>query len=352
MALFSPIWGALSDRHGRKVMVERAMFAGAIMIGLAGMAQTVQQLALIRTIQGMLTGTITAATTLVATTVPRERAGYALGLLQMAIYLGASVGPVFGGLIADSLGYRAAFWTTGVLLFVAALGVVFLVKEDFQRQTAGEDQARESRETQGIRRRLRGYLAPVFGSAALLSLLGVSLLSRLGARLLGPVMPLFIETIAPAGARVASLSGLVSGVAAGAGAIGALALGRVGDRRGYRMILVVCAVTSGLCYAPQFLVQRPALLVVLQMLTGLAMGGILSSLSASLARLAPNGQEGVVYGANATVVSIANALGPMLGSALSVWLGLRMPFLFAAGVFLLSGAAAAYLLPSPSETDG
>jgi DHA1 family multidrug resistance protein-like MFS transporter len=148
---------------------------------------------------------------------------------------------------------------------------------------------------------------------------------------------------------VASLSGLVSGIAAGAGAIGALALGRVGDRRGYRTILVVCAMASGLFYAPQFFVHGPALLIALQTLTGLAMGGILSSLSASLARLAPNGQEGVVYGANATMVSIANALGPVLGSVFSVWLGLRMPFLFAAGIFLLSGGAAAYLLPPQTE---
>jgi len=103
MTLASPIWGALSDRHGRKVMVVRAMFGGAIIIALAGLAQNVQQLAVLRAIQGALTGTVTAATTLVATTVPRRHAGYALGLLQMAIYAGASVGPVMGGLVADSL---------------------------------------------------------------------------------------------------------------------------------------------------------------------------------------------------------------------------------------------------------
>ena len=30
MAFFSPLWGWLSDRYGRKIMVERAMFGGAV----------------------------------------------------------------------------------------------------------------------------------------------------------------------------------------------------------------------------------------------------------------------------------------------------------------------------------
>ena len=89
MAIFGPIWGALSDRYGRKVMVERAMFGGALLMTLMGFAQNVEQLALLRTLQGMLTGTVTAATTLVATTAPRERVGYALGMLhQRGVGLG------------------------------------------------------------------------------------------------------------------------------------------------------------------------------------------------------------------------------------------------------------------------
>ena len=41
MAIFGPIWGALGDRYGRKVMVERAMFSGAVLIGLMALSQNV-----------------------------------------------------------------------------------------------------------------------------------------------------------------------------------------------------------------------------------------------------------------------------------------------------------------------
>ena len=353
MGIFAPIWGALSDRYGRKMMVERAMFGGAVVIGLMGLVQNVGQLTVLRALQGALTGTVTAANALVATNTPRERSGYALGLLQMAIYVGASAGPLLGGLVADTFGYRATFYTTGALLFLAGLSVAFLVKEDFRPVPRPVDeQAAAGGSSTGIFVRVGNYLAPVLGSSALLGVLGVRLLMRLGARLMGPVLPLFVEAIAPARARVASLTGFVSGVSAAAGAVGALWLGRIGDRVGYRAILVACALGSVVCYVPQFFVNDPTSLLLWQAGTGLAMGGILASISASLARLAPEGQEGIVYGVDSSVVSVANAVAPMTGSALAAWLGLRVPFLVAAGLFVLAGVAAARLLPGRAHGVG
>jgi DHA1 family multidrug resistance protein-like MFS transporter len=349
MSIFGPIWGALSDRFGRKVMVERAMFGGAALIALMGLAQNVQQLVLLRTIQGALSGTITAANALVATSAPRERVGSALGALQLAVYLGASVGPLVGGFVADNFGYRMAFFVTGTLLFLAGVGVLFFVREKFEPVAVPVGQkATAEGDKPGLRRRLWTRLAPVLKSGALLSVIGVRLLMRLGARLTGPVLPLFIQSIVPPDARVASITGVISGVSAGAGAVGALGLGRLGDRTGYRSILIVCASASVVSYSLQFFVSSTGALLALQVVTGLAMGGILVSVSASLARLAPEGQEGIVYGVDASIVSLANAVGPMTGSALAAWVGLRVPFLVAAITFGLAGVAAARLIPRRS----
>ena len=78
-------------------------------------------------------------------------------------------------------------------------------------------------------------------------------------------------------------------------------------------------------------------------------GGLMPISPETVARLAPEGQEGIVYGVDASVVSVANAVGPLLGSALAVWVGLRVPFLVAAGLFGLAGGAAARLLPGRSQ---
>jgi DHA1 family multidrug resistance protein-like MFS transporter len=348
MAVVSPIWGALSDRYGRKMMVERAMFSGAVLIALAGLVRSVEQLVVLRAIQGALTGTISAATTLVAATTPRDRAGYAQGLLQMAVYVGASVGPLLGGVIADEMGYRATFWATGLLLLVAGLGVLFLVREDFQPPPPRP----RSVVRLPLRQRIWAALAPVLGSTLILGQLALGLVARTGPRLLAAMMPLFVESIAAGQGRVASLSGLVSGVSAAAGALGAVVLGRLGDRVGYRGIMIGCALTSVGAYAAMAAVGSPAALLAWQGLTGLAMGGILASLSAALAVLAPVGQEGVIYGVNASLTSVANAAGPLMGSTLAVWLGLRAPFVGSAAFFALSALAAVRLMPSRPAAGG
>ena len=56
MTIFAPIWGWLSDRYGRKLMVERAMFAGAIITMATGMIGDVYQLLFLRLLAGAFTG--------------------------------------------------------------------------------------------------------------------------------------------------------------------------------------------------------------------------------------------------------------------------------------------------------
>jgi DHA1 family multidrug resistance protein-like MFS transporter len=269
-------------------------------------------------------------------------------MLQMAVYVGASAGPLVGGLVADTLGYRAAFFVTGALLLVAALGVLVFVKEPDQSDRALNNPTTDGTEKASMRQRVLGHLAPVLTSVPLLTVLGVRLTMRLAARLSRPTLPLFVEALAPANARVATLTGLISGAGALGGAIGGRKLGELGDRIGYRSILAACALGSVISYVPQSMVGHSLWLIPLQAGAGLAMGGILASISASLAALAPAGREGIVYGVDASVVSLANAIGPMAGSALAAWFGLRVPFLAAAVVFAVGGIAALRLLPEPS----
>jgi DHA1 family multidrug resistance protein-like MFS transporter len=347
MAIFGPIWGAISDRRGRKIMVLRSMIGGAVLMVLMGMVQNVQQLTLLRAIQGAVTGVVTAANALVATATPREQAGYALGLLQMAQYVGASVGPLIGGLIADTLGFRSAFWVTAALLFVAGLMVLFFVHESFQPAPPAPAVPHQKRPP--LHRQVIAYLAPVLGSAPLLAVLGIRVLVRTAGRLAGPVLPLFVESISSSDARVASITGVLSGISAAAGAVGALWLGRAVDRIGSRHILTFSCLASTVCYLPYYFVPSPSWLYPLQAITGLAMGGIMASISAALARLAPEGQEGMVYGVAGTAMAIANAIGPMLGSAVAAAMGLGAPFLLTAVTFALSAGVAAGLLRTPRE---
>jgi len=335
MAVMAPIWGSLADRYGRKPMVERAMFGGALVIGLMALARTAPQLALLRAVQGMLTGTVAASTSLVASTTPRERMGYALGLLQMAVYLGSSVGPLLGGFIADQWSFRATFLTTSGLLLSGGLMVAFRVREDFSPPPRSGKSAGTA---------FWGNLRLVFSSLPLVSVLSVRFLMRLAGRTVAPMLPLVVQSLAPTGAA-ATLSGLVQGINAAAGAGGAVLLGRLSDRWGERRILLFCALGSAILHIPQYFVRAVSTLTLLQAGSGFVMGGTITALSATLAALAPPGRQGTVYGVESTVTSAANALGPMLSTALAVAGGLRMPFLGTASLFALAGLLTARLLP-------
>ncbi|HIE37996.1 MAG TPA: MFS transporter, partial [Anaerolineae bacterium] len=129
------------------------------------------------------------------------------------------------------------------------------------------------------------------------------------------------------------------------GAAGAIALGRVSDRVGRRQVLLACALASSLLYAAQFFTTDVTQLALLQAGSGLAMGGTLAALSAILASLSPEGHQGAVYGLDATVVSLANGVAPMVGTSLAVAWGLRAPFLATALLFSLGGLVTARLLP-------
>lgn len=334
MALVAPIWGTLADRYGRKIMVERAIFAGAILFVAMGFVQNVEQLMALRVLQGCLTGSVTAAMALVAATTPSEHAGFSQGVLQTGVYFGISAGPLVGGILADTVGYRPTFWITGVFVLLAGLTVHRGVKEDFVRPKDVKDRPRP---------RVWDGLMLVFRSPMLRLVILVNMLVRLSMRIISPMLPLFVAEITGGTGRLATLTGLVSGAGTLASAGGSLLLGRFSDRKGQRKVLIGCILVMAVLHIPQAAVNHVATLTILQFATGFFMAGVLASSSAVLARQAPEGRHGAVFGVNSTAFAAANAIGPLLGAASAVWWGLRSVFLTTASVLVLACIVAAWL---------
>lgn len=343
MAIFAPIWGSLADRYGRKLMLERATFGAAVLMTLMAFVNSPQQLLALRLLQGCLTGTVPAATALVAGIVPRERTGAALGWLQMGVFAGISVGPLLGGVVADTFDYRTSFLITGACLFVAGLGIFLFVHERFERPEP-KPGAQRSHWWDG--------LATVLRSRDLVVVLGSSMLTRTGVRVIGPVLPLFVAALLPQSDRIATMAGIITGASAAASSVGAVAWGRMGDRIGYRPVLLASAVASSIFYAAQAAVTNTTQLILLQVCVGLAVSGTISALTALLATLAPKTQQGAVFGLSTSAMSGANALGPMLGASAAIALGNRAAFVVAAIVLILAAALTAWFLPArPPATD-
>ena len=342
MMVASPFWGSLADRWGRKIMVERAMFGGAAILGLMAFVRSAEELVLLRAAQGLVTGTVGAANALVAAEAPRKHMGYAMGLMQVGMGIGLGLGPVIGGAIADAFGYQAAFYVTAALLALAGVIVYFGVQETF----AGSEPAVNRRSS------FLGEWRRLFSSQGVLMVYSLRFVNQMGRMIFIPILPMFILVLIDNPARVNSFTGLVIGIASGSTASFAILLGRWGDRTGHRRILITCSFLCFILFLLQSLVVNGWQLLLLLTLTGAALGGIIPGISALLANYTRQGDEGAVYGLDNSIVSAARVVGPMLGVAVAMWLGLRAVFATAAVLYLAAALMALFGLPKKTKQNG
>ncbi len=336
----SPVWGALGDRFGRRMMVIRAMLALSIFVGAMYFARTPLQLFLLRLAQGLFSGFIPPSITLVSVAAPPERQGRVVADLQTALPLGAVLGPFLGGLFAMSDDQRAVF------LFVAAAGFVSatLVWSFAHEESAARRPQRAGGSPRGVARQTLRDLAELGRNRALRATALLVLCLQFGLGATNPVLELYVEDLLgpqPSGrwvellARVTTIDAsdpavvlaLATSVLFGGMAFVNLACmpvwGRLGDRFGHRSALVAaaggCALALGLqAAAPLYMV-----LLLGRLLLGLALAGT-GPLAFGVAAVETSvdqrgGAFGLVFGAR----TLSIALGGMLGGALSAWIGIR-----------------------------
>lgn len=95
----------------------------AIVMMLMGLAQNVWQFLVLRALLGLLGGFVHNANTLIATHVPRNKSGWALGMLSNGALIGAPAG--------GSLRFTAGIFITALVLFVCFITTVLFVQERF-----------------------------------------------------------------------------------------------------------------------------------------------------------------------------------------------------------------------------
>jgi DHA1 family multidrug resistance protein-like MFS transporter len=335
MLIASPFWGTIADRHGRKLMVERALLGGAVVMLVMAFVRSAEQLVLVRVVQGFITGSIGATNALVTAIVPRQQTGYAMGVLQVGAGGGLAIGPLVGGVLADSYGYAAAFYVTSVLLLIAGI-LVLVGAEEKAISGVGNPAA-----TVGFRAEWRHILAARGVKPTYL----LRFLNQLPRMMIVPIAPLFVQTLLSDKGRINSYTGLIVGGAAVTTTLSAVSLGRLGDRIGHRRILIFGAAAAGLLYLPQTFATSTLQLLLLQGLVGLALGAVLPALGALLAGYTTSGEEGAVYGLDNSIYAGANVVAPLIAVGIALQLGLRATFAATSLVYFLVVVVAVWLLP-------
>lgn len=324
LSLFSPLWGMLADRFGRKSMVCRSMFGGALVLLLLSLVRTVGQLIACRLLQGVFTGTVSASVALVAGVVPEKRRGFALGMMQAAVFTGNSVGPLLGGVLADLFGYRVSFRIGAFIIALGGLLVATAARERFQRADPRRDGPSP------------GFLAILATSGFLVGVLIVFSV-RFSNLIVNPSFPLIVKEIIPGHPRLNSITGLLLALAGLAGAVSAGLLGHLGDRWGHRRILSVCCAAAAVASVGHFFAYRIGMLFFARLLFGLSVAGMLPAANQMICASIDRRHIGRAFGTATSLSILGSLFGPLLGGYLARTAGLRVPFLAAAAAQLLLG---------------
>lgn len=319
--IFAPIWGRLADKYGRKSMILRSGFGMAIVLTLTGFATGPWTLLLLRLMNGMISGFIPAAIGLMSMSTPKKQMGYSLGMLQAGAVAGSISGPLFGGVMADIMGFRMIFYITGASILVAAFVVLFFVKEQFEpvQQKEKTSTIDDFRTITAIKPIMALYMVFFIVQAALIGI--------------NPLLSIFVQELRPGG-NVAFFAGLAMSVMGFANMGASPILGRFSDRKGHQYVLLFSLLFVALVSFPQAFVTSYWQLLVLRFLLGLGLGGLLPMINSLLRNHAPEGMESRTYGFSNSFMYLGSMIGPALGGLISGVFGIRSLFLFS-GVLLM-----------------
>jgi len=124
--VFLPFFGRLSDRKGRKPMIATGLISYALISVAFIFSNTVHGLILVRFIQGIASAMMMpVALAYVGDITPAGSEGTTMGLFNISMFFGLSLGPVIGGVINDRFNLDGAFIAMGILSLVGFMLSLF-----------------------------------------------------------------------------------------------------------------------------------------------------------------------------------------------------------------------------------
>lgn len=104
---FSPVWGRLSDRVGRRPILLLSLLGSTLSYFLFAAANTLPLIILSRALAGIFAANISTAQAYIADVTSREDRAKGMGLIGAAFGIGFTLGPPIGGISTRELGMAA-----------------------------------------------------------------------------------------------------------------------------------------------------------------------------------------------------------------------------------------------------
>jgi DHA1 family tetracycline resistance protein-like MFS transporter len=340
---FSPLLGALSDRFGRRPVVLMSNFGLAFDYVLMALAPSLGWLFLGRVISGITAASVATSFAYIADVTAPDKRAAAFGLIGAAFGAGFILGPAVGGLLGG-LDPRLPFWLAAGFSFANALYGLFILPESLPRERRAPFKWQNANPV--------GSLKLLRANRGLIGLAAINFISQLAHVVLPSAFVLYAGYRYNWDATMVGITLAIVGVCSMV--VQALLIGpfvkRFGERRSALFGFAFGAAGFAI-YALAPVGYLSWLGIPLQAMWGLSSPSIQSLMS----RLVSPSEQGQLQGANTSVSSIAQLIGPgiftltlawSVGSTVPIALS-GAPFLLAALMLVVAGVLSAYLIAKP-----
>ena len=334
-----PLWGVWADKHSRKVVIVRSAVVEAVVFGAVALSRTPLELAGALLLVGFQLGNTGVMIAALRDVVPPHRLGTAVSVFGASSSVGFAIGPLLGALMVRVLhtSLDAVYWTSAAL----SVGVALMLS--FGSREVRPEVVPEGRAWDLALRAVRG----VFTSSStrlLFAAYGALLLAR---QMLGPYLPLLAVRAAGHGGSAVLAIGIVTGVSALAGALVSPAAGALGDRIGFRPVLVASLALGAVAVATMPLAGSVAILAPVAAVVAALGVAAASMVTALLARETPPERRSATLNLVLLPLYVGGIVGPAIGAGV-VQVGLPWVFVVAAAL-MAGGIAPGTARPGPVD---
>jgi MFS family permease len=328
-----PLWGVWADVYSRKAVVARSCFVEALVFACVALSREPWQLALSLLLIGFQLGNTGVMLAAIRDVVPRRRIGTVIAVFGASGPIGFAAGPALGGFLVDTLGWPLpAMYAVSAGLSVATGLLVWFGSTEVRPAVV---------RTGRILELAFGAVRDVLRDPAIRRIFAIYGVAFLANQMSRPYLPLLVERIVGSGEGLASSIGFVSGTAALVGGVIAPLGGPVGDRIGFRPVLISSLVVGGLALLGAPIVGTVPLLA-LGALVFTASNGLVGAMVFSLlATEVPPERRSQTLNLVYLPLYAAGIVGPLLGSAVSAIAGVGGPFWLGSAVFLVGAVVVA-----------
>ena len=331
-----PLWGVWADKYSRKAVIVRSALVEAVVFAGVALSREPWQLALSMLLVGLQLGNTGVMLAAIRDVVPAGRLGTMIAIFGASGPVGFAVGPILGGFIVDGLGLplSAVFWVSSAL----SVGTALLV-------ALGSREVRPEVVPQGrVVALALGAIRGVLSDPAVRRLFAIFGTAFLAAQMSRPYIPVLVEQVNADTAGLATSIALVAGAGALVGALVSPVGGWIGDRIGFRPVLVAALAGGGVASLLMPLVGTVGLLAVVAVALAACSAAVSAMIFGLLALEVPSERRSATLNLVYLPLYVAGIIGPTLG-AIVVSAGLWAPFWFGAAVYLVGAAVVATRRP-------